>query len=162
LSAPAPLCIPRGEWPEAAGTFRARPRLASIAPLVQSGFKPTTVTRATPMLKLSDDALAHLPPGVDAPGYARAGLRAGIVHIGLGNFHRAHQAVYLDDLLRQGLARDWAILGAGVRPADAAMRQALAAQDHLSTVIALDPVEPPAARITGAMTGFLPVQPDNA
>src|SRR5690606_3149641 len=118
LSAPAPLCIPRGEWPEAAGIFRARPWLASIAPLVQSGFETKTLTRATPMLKLSDAALAHLPPGMEAPGYDRAGLKAGIVHIGLGNFHRAHQAVYLDDLLRQGLARDWAILGAGVQPAD--------------------------------------------
>ena len=49
-----------------------------------------------------------------------ARLTPGIVHIGLGNFHRAHQAVYLDDLFALGLDHDWAILGAGVRAGDAA------------------------------------------
>lgn len=112
-------------------------------------------------MKLSTAALARLPPGVAGPAYDRAGLRPGIVHVGLGNFHRAHQAVYLDDLMAQGLARDWAVLGAGVRPADAAMRTALLAQDCLSTVIELDPDRPPAARVIGAMTGFVEVAPDN-
>lgn len=112
-------------------------------------------------MKLSNAALARLPAGVAGPAYDRAGLRPGIVHVGLGNFHRAHQAVYLDDLMAQGLARDWAVLGAGVRPADAAMRTALLAQDCLSTVIELDPARPPAARVIGAMTGFVEVRPDN-
>ena len=53
------------------------------------------------------------------PAYDRNRLSPGIVHIGLGNFHRAHQAVYLDDLFARGLGLDWAILGAGVRQADA-------------------------------------------
>ncbi len=56
------------------------------------------------------------------PAYDRSRLTPGIVHIGLGNFHRAHMAVYLDDLFALGEGHDWAILGAGVRPADAAMR----------------------------------------
>ena len=56
------------------------------------------------------------------PRYDRSALTAGIVHIGLGNFHRAHMAVYLDDLFAMGLAQDWAIIGAGVRAGDAAMR----------------------------------------
>ena len=43
------------------------------------------------------------------PGYDRSKLTAGIVHIGLGNFHRAHMAVYLDDLFAMGLAQDWAV-----------------------------------------------------
>lgn len=83
------------------------------------------------------------------------------MHIGLGNFHRAHQAVYLDDLFATGRDRDWAILGAGVRAGDAKMREALLAQDCLSTVIELDPAGHRARRI-GAMTGFIEVQPDNA
>ncbi len=90
----------------------------------------------------------------------RAGLRAGIVHIGVGNFHRAHLAVYLDDLMSKGLAHDWAIIGAGVRATDARMRDALAAQDYLSTVIELDPAGKSARRI-GAMIDFLPVDADN-
>jgi mannitol 2-dehydrogenase len=97
---------------------------------------------------------------VRTPAYDRARLTPGIVHIGLGNFHRAHMAVYLDDLFALGEARDWAILGAGVREGDARMREALLAQDCLSTVIELDPAGKSARRV-GAMTGFLPVQSDN-
>ncbi len=101
-----------------------------------------------------------LPP-VALPAYKREALTPGIVHIGVGNFHRAHMAVYLDDLFAMGEGQDWAILGAGVRSTDAAMRTALAAQDYLSTVIELDPAGKRARRV-GAMTGFLPVENDNA
>lgn len=95
------------------------------------------------------------------PAYDRSKLTPGIVHIGLGNFHRAHMAVYLDDLFAMGLCHDWAILGAGVREGDARMREALKAQDCLSTVIELDPKGKSARRI-GAMIDFLPVEADNA
>ncbi len=94
------------------------------------------------------------------PVYDRAKLKPGIVHIGLGNFHRAHMAVYLDDLFAQGRDLDWAIIGAGVRPADGKMREALKAQDCLSTVIELDPRGKTARRI-GSMIDFLPVAADN-
>lgn len=95
------------------------------------------------------------------PSYDRSKLTPGIVHIGLGNFHRAHMAVYLDDLFAMGEGHDWAILGAGVRAPDARMREALKAQDCLSTVIELDPSGRRARRV-GAMIDFLPVQDDNA
>ena len=101
------------------------------------------------------------PSLVSMPDYDRSRLTPGIVHIGLGNFHRAHMAVYLDDLMAMGLAQDWAIIGAGVRAGDARMRDALKAQDCLSTVIELDPGGRSARRI-GAMIDFLPVEPDNA
>ena len=58
------------------------------------------------------------PPGVAVPNYRRSDLSAGIVHFGVGNFHRAHQAVYLDDLFNAGRDHDWAIVGAGVRDPD--------------------------------------------
>jgi mannitol 2-dehydrogenase len=95
------------------------------------------------------------------PAYDRTKLTPGIVHIGLGNFHRAHMAVYLDDLFARGEGHDWAILGAGVREGDARMREALLAQGCLSTVIELDPKGKSARRI-GSMIDFLPVEPDNA
>jgi mannitol 2-dehydrogenase len=98
---------------------------------------------------------------VQLPAYDRSRLTPGIVHIGLGNFHRAHMAVYLDDLFALGEGHDWAILGAGVREGDARMREALRAQDCLSTVIALDPAGKSARRI-GSMIDFLAVEPDNA
>jgi mannitol 2-dehydrogenase len=98
---------------------------------------------------------------VQTPAYDRSRLTPGIVHIGLGNFHRAHMAVYLDDLFAKGLGQDWAIIGAGVRAPDARMRAALLAQDCLSTVIELDPKGKTARRV-GSMIDFLPVEADNA
>jgi mannitol 2-dehydrogenase len=103
----------------------------------------------------------HDPVPVAHPAYDRSRLTPGIVHIGLGNFHRAHMAVYLDDLFATGEAMDWAILGAGVRAPDSRMRDALKAQDLLSTVIELDPAGKTARRI-GAMVDFIEVQPDNS
>jgi len=112
-------------------------------------------------MKLTLQNLPDLPSAVRVPTYVRSDLSAGIVHIGLGNFHRAHQAWYLHRLMDLGLARDWAILGAGVRPADALQREKLLAQDCLTTLIALGPDEK-SAEVTGAMIGFIPVATDNA
>lgn len=89
------------------------------------------------------DAATLLPRGASAgsaesvpiPRYDRSGLRIGIVHVGVGGFHRAHQAMYLDRLLNAGEASDWAICGLGVMPGDRGMRDALRAQDHLYTLV---------------------------
>lgn len=112
-------------------------------------------------MKLNLENLDALPANVRKPSYLRADLTAGIVHIGLGNFHRGHQAWYLHRLMDQGLAHDWAILGAGVRSADAKQREKMLAQDCLSTLVELDPAGK-SAEITGSMIGFIPVAPDNA
>ena len=97
-----------------------------------------------------------LPARIARPDYDRSGLTPGIVHVGVGNFHRAHQAVYFDDLLARGDAREWAIVGAGVRAPDAAMRTRLAPQDWLSTVVEREPGAS-RARIVGAMIDFAPL-----
>ena len=107
-------------------------------------------------LELTSAALSHLPADVSAPTYDRAALRPGILHVGVGNFHRAHMAVYLDRLFATGQGHDWALVGAGVRAGDAAMRDRLAAQDWLSTVVELDPAGL-SARVTGAMIDFVEV-----
>jgi mannitol 2-dehydrogenase len=93
--------------------------------------------------------------GVTAiPGYDRSALTAGIIHFGVGNFHRAHQAFYLDALFNTGNSHDWAIIGAGVLPSDSKMRQVLAGQDFLTTVVEQSAgLRTP--RVTGAMIGFL-------
>jgi len=109
-------------------------------------------------VKLSNATLGDLPAGIARPRYDRGRLTPGIVHIGLGNFHRAHQAWYLHRLMQEGRAHDWAILGAGVRPADAAMRDKLVAQDCLTTLIELAP-DSRTAEVTGAMIDYLPVAP---
>jgi mannitol 2-dehydrogenase len=89
------------------------------------------------------------------PAYDRRDLSSGIVHFGVGNFHRSHQAVYLDTLFNRGLGRDWALTGAGVMPGDTAMMKALAPQDWLTTVVEQEAGHS-AARVTGAMCGFIP------
>lgn len=101
---------------------------------------------------------AHLPDldaRVAVPSYDPATLTPGIVHIGVGGFHRAHQAVYLDRLLNQGQAHDWAIIGLGLLPGDAAMRNALAPQDHLYTVTEKHPDGTLTPRVVGAMIDYL-------
>src|SRR5690606_32207725 len=88
--------------------------------------------------KLSLETLDRLPERVARPAYARDSLSAGILHFGVGNFHRAHQAVYLDALFNAGKGHDWAVVGAGVLPAEKAGRDRLAAQDWLTTVVEQD------------------------
>ncbi len=79
-------------------------------------------------MRLCEAALAHLPAGVRPPGYDRTAMQAGIVHLGIGAFHRAHQAVMADAALRAGDHR-WGITGASLR--SPATRDALAPQDGL-------------------------------
>lgn len=105
---------------------------------------------------MRDKSLNDLPVAVLRPGYDRAGLTAGILHIGLGNFHRAHQAWYMHRLFQAGFCMDWAIVGAGVRSYDAAQRRKLAAQDYLTTLIELDP-SGISAEVIGPMIDYVPV-----
>jgi fructuronate reductase/mannitol 2-dehydrogenase len=72
--------------------------------------------------------MSDLPPEVSTPTYDRAALRPGIVHIGVGGFHRAHQAVYLDELARRG-STDWGVVGVGLH--SRGIGEVLAAQDGL-------------------------------
>lgn len=107
---------------------------------------------------LNQQALGTLPGNVAVPSYDRYALTPGIVHIGVGNFHRAHQAIYLDRLFSLGEDHDWGLVGAGIKHYDAAMRTKLHAQDWLSTIVELDP-SGFTARICGSMIDFVTVDP---
>jgi mannitol 2-dehydrogenase len=107
-------------------------------------------------VELSRNAFDDLKERAAVPAYDPAGLKAGIVHFGVGNFHRAHQAVYLDDLFNLGRDHDWALIGAGVRPADETMRSALERQDWLTTVVEQE-AEHSSARVTAPMIGHLKI-----
>jgi mannitol-1-phosphate/altronate dehydrogenase len=86
--------------------------------------------------------LGHLDRAVRVPAYDPATVTAGIVHLGLGAFHRAHMARYTHDLMqRDPAATRWGIVGAGLMPADRAVRDALAPQDNLYTLVERDGVE---------------------
>jgi len=104
--------------------------------------------------KLNQANLPAIATRAAVPQYDRGALRAGILHFGVGNFHRAHQAVYLDDLFNAGGSLDWAIVGAGVRPADEDMRQKLKVQDWLTTVVEQE-ADLSQARVTGAMVDYI-------
>lgn len=89
------------------------------------------------------------------PGYNRDELTVGIVHFGVGGFHRAHQARYLDDLLEKGEAKDFAICGMGVLPHDRRMRDILAEQDHLYTLVARYPDGHEDTRVIGSIVDYV-------
>jgi mannitol 2-dehydrogenase len=105
-------------------------------------------------ISLSRKNLPSLDPRVAVPRYEPGDLAPGIVHFGIGNFHRSHQGVYLDRLFNRGLDRDWAIVGAGVTATDAAMRQDLLAQDLLTTVVAQEAATTE-AQVIAPMVGFV-------
>lgn len=105
-------------------------------------------------VKLSLTNLDRLPAEITRPAYVRSNLKAGILHFGVGNFHRAHQAVYLDDLFSSGRDRDWAIVGAGVLDAEKPGRKRLMEQDWLTTVVEQDAGHSQ-ARVIGSMVNFI-------
>lgn len=88
------------------------------------------------------------------PTYSRSGLKEGIVHIGVGGFHRAHLAAYVDSLMSKFNTRDWAICGVGLQPFDASMRDALVPQDCLYTVIERA-ANGSSAHVVGSINSFL-------
>ncbi|MCO6389623.1 mannitol dehydrogenase family protein [Aliihoeflea aestuarii] len=106
------------------------------------------------LTKLADANLSKIAAKAAVPAYDRASLTAGILHFGIGNFHRAHQAVYLDDLFNEGRDHDWAIVGAGVLPSDKALKDKLQRQDYLTTVVEQEAGKSE-ARVTGAMIDYV-------
>jgi fructuronate reductase/mannitol 2-dehydrogenase len=109
------------------------------------------VYEITPAHPLNDVALPDLPEPVGVPAYRREDLTPAVVHIGVGGFHRAHQAVYLDDLAGTGVT-DWGLVGVGLHRPE--MGQVLAAQDRLYLVVERD-AEEDRGRVVGAMTRYL-------
>ncbi|MDK8449568.1 mannitol dehydrogenase family protein [Corynebacterium mastitidis] len=92
---------------------------------------------------------------VAVPAYDRSRVTPGIVHFGVGGFHRAHQARYLDDLMNQGKAMDFGIVGMGVMPSDARMRDALAGQDHFYALVEKAPSGRQRARVIGSLIDYV-------
>jgi mannitol 2-dehydrogenase len=103
---------------------------------------------------LNESTLGSLDPAVATPDYDRSTISAGIVHFGVGNFHRAHQAMYIDQILAAG-DTGWAICGVGVLEGDRAMRDALRAQDNLYTLVTHAPDGTRVARVIGSIHEYL-------
>ena len=104
---------------------------------------------SAPAPRLSRATLASLAGKVRRPAYDIERVNPGIVHLGVGNFHRAHQAVFADDALAAG-ELDWGVTGVSLR--SPAVHEALAPQDGLYTVIERDARAPAGrARVIGAL-----------
>jgi mannitol 2-dehydrogenase len=104
---------------------------------------------------LNAETLTYWRGRLPAPTYNRDRVTTGIVHVGVGGFHRAHQAAYLDRLMNRGEAPDWGICGVGVMPADRAMKDALTAQDGLYTLVLKHSDGTWEPRIIGSITRYL-------
>src|SRR5689334_18480633 len=103
-------------------------------------------------MKLNTSTLAQIP--IDKPSYHRDEIGIGIVHFGVGGFHRAHQARYVDRLLEMGLAKEWGICGVGVLPADRKMADVMAAQDGMYTLLLENPDGSRDARVIGSIVDY--------
>jgi mannitol 2-dehydrogenase len=104
-------------------------------------------------LTLSGSSLHELGErGLRVPGYERSRLQPRVLHIGVGGFHRAHLAMYLDQLAEQG--SDWGICGVGLLPHDQKMADALGAQEFLYTFTELGPGEP-VTHVIGSIIDFV-------
>ncbi len=107
------------------------------------------------MTPLRQETLPTLAEGVARPDYDRADVTPGIVHFGVGGFHRAHEAMYVDALMNRGEGLDWGIVGVGTMPADAHMRDVLNAQDGLYTLVVKHPDGVLEPRVIGSIVRYL-------
>lgn len=101
-----------------------------------------------------DQAAKQGKMALEVPNFDRSEVKEGIVHVGVGGFHRAHLAMYIDRLMNQHGDRDWAICGVGLRPFDAGIRDALVDQDCLYTLVERGE-KSSSARVIGSISSFL-------
>ncbi len=107
------------------------------------------------MTQLNKSNLGHIQQRVPVPTYPRERVRPGIAHFGVGGFHRAHQAVYLDSLMNAGHALDWGIVGVGTQIQDRRMQTVMATQDCLYTAIEMHPDGSLRPRVIGSIVDYL-------
>ena len=105
--------------------------------------------------RLSEENLQLLSPNVRIPSYDRDAITVGIVHVGVGGFHRAHMAMTIDRLMSQGLASEWGICGVGLLEGDRRMKTILDAQDHLYTVTVRAPDGGEETTVIGSIVDYL-------
>jgi mannitol 2-dehydrogenase len=113
------------------------------------------------MRPLDAATLRTPPPGLAVPGYDRRAVEVGVVHFGVGAFHRAHEAMYLDRVIEAG-DLSWGVCGVGVLPGDTAVRDALTGQNGLYTLLTVEPDGTEHARVVGSLVEVLhaPDDPD--
>ncbi|MBE7729150.1 mannitol dehydrogenase family protein [Komagataeibacter sp. FXV3] len=116
------------------------------------------------MTVLNNTTLPHLPGNILVPAYDRSKVTPGIAHISVGNFHRAHQAVYMDRVLGRPGQAGWGLLGIGLmeNPHEAEKAQDMAAQDGLYSLTECAPDAPNVVRVIGSITEYMYAPADRA
>src|SRR5215218_8098934 len=107
------------------------------------------------MTELNGSNLPTIGKTVPVPTYDRSTVRTGIVHIGVGGFHRAHEAMYVDALLERGGSLDWGITGVGLLPGDRRMAGVMEQQNCLYTLVIKHPDGSLEPRVIGSLVDFL-------
>ncbi len=121
-----------------------------MAARTELGAGPSSVTRVA--RRLGRSTLGSLGPGVVVPTYDVDALRPGVVHLGTGAFHRAHQASYFHEIAQRGLSLDWGIIGSGLHTG--AMRRPFLAQDGLYSLVEVgDDVD--RVRVIGSVRDYI-------
>jgi mannitol 2-dehydrogenase len=131
-----------------------QPRGVAVAAQQTPALRPSLPPDAV-AVPLGEATLELCARRLPIPCYDRRRVRVGIVHLGVGGFHRAHQAQYHDRLLAAGSTLDWGICGIGVRPEDAPMRDALREQDGLYTLVERAPDGELHGRVIGSLIRYL-------
>ncbi len=106
-------------------------------------------------IELKQENLPLLAEKIACPSYDRSKLKTGIVHIGVGGFHRSHEAYYTHALMNETDASDWGICGVGLREHDRKMHDILKAQDYLYTLIVRHPRGDVENCVIGSLIDFL-------
>ncbi len=107
------------------------------------------------LIQLNQVNLTEIAKQIPCPTYNRKAVKTGIVHVGVGGFHRAHQAYYMHQLLGKDNALDWGICGVGLREGDRKMYNILKKQDYLYTLIVQHPNGTVKSEVIGAIKDFL-------
>ncbi len=107
------------------------------------------------MTRLSSSTLAEVGARLPVPAYDRSAVRTGIVHLGVGGFHRAHEAMYVDALMQSGEALDWGITGVGLLASDRRMAEVMHAQDCLYTLVVKEADGTLHPRVVGSLVDYL-------
>ncbi|MFG0288088.1 MAG: mannitol dehydrogenase family protein [Rhodopirellula sp. JB044] len=110
-------------------------------------------------IPLNEENLRRLPPDIARPTYQRSELKAGIIHVGVGGFHRSHEAYYTDLLMEDAdsgeESKTWGICGIGLREPDRRIASVLEQQDYLYTLIIRHPDGKIENRVIGSLIDFM-------
>ncbi|CAI4053731.1 hypothetical protein SUVZ_15G3720 [Saccharomyces uvarum] len=108
----------------------------------------------TAATSLNAKTLKSFQSTLPVPTYPREGVKQGIVHLGVGAFHRSHLAVFMQRLMQEHNVKDWSICGVGLMKADAPMRDAMDAQNCLYTLVERG-IKDTNAYIVGSITAYM-------